>query len=134
MDDEEDERLAKTEAFSLLVDSNVKAGRLRIVCGVDERIGRLEHLVTYLSAHSDLQVVLLRVNRFLVNKDMTVLVPTLRGDTQGEPGHNRRTPTVRFTVASLVDSFRKARRVRRSASSWTWQGLSGPASSRAQVA
>jgi hypothetical protein len=83
----------------------MKDGRLRIVCGVDERIENLERLVRYLSAHSDLQVVLLQVNRFPVDDDMSVLVPTLHGDVEGGPGRATTSAPSRLTASSLIDSF-----------------------------
>lgn len=103
--DEEDERRAKTDALMARLASSMKDGRLRIVCGVDERIESLERLVRYLSAHSDLQVVLLQVNRFPVDDAMSVLVPTLHGDVESGPGRTAASPTVRMTGSSLLDSF-----------------------------
>ena len=105
LSDEEDERRAKTDALMAKLASSMKDGRLRVVCGVDEKIENLERLVRYLSAHSDLQVVLLQVNRFPVDGDMSVLVPTLHGDVEGSPGRSQVSPVVRFTVASLIESF-----------------------------
>ncbi len=105
LSDEDDVRRAKTEALMARLEASLKGGRLRIVCGVDERIGNLERLVTYLSAHSDLQVVLLQVNRFPVDHDTSVLVPTLHGDVEGRPGRTEGSPSVRFTVSSLIESF-----------------------------
>jgi hypothetical protein len=103
--DEEDERQAKTDALMAKLESSMKGGRLRIVCGVDERIENLERLVRYLSAHSDLQVVLLQVNRFPVDGDMSVLVPTLHGDVDGGPGRAQGSRNLKLTVASLIESF-----------------------------
>lgn len=93
------ELLAKTA-------EKLSRGHLRIVCGVDERIEGLERLVNYLSAHSDLQVVLLQVNRFRVSDELTVLVPSLHGDVDGL-GQSRGRPSTsnRLTLDEIVDSF-----------------------------
>lgn len=103
--DEEDVRTAKTDALLANLASSLKDGRLRIVCGVDEKIENLERLVLYLSAHSDLQVVLLQVNRFAVDQDTVVLVPTLHGDVEDRPGRASSSSGVKLTVAALIDSF-----------------------------
>lgn len=103
--DEVDERTAKIEALLAKLEASMKDGRLRIVCGVDERIENLERLVRYLSLHSDLQVVLLQVNQFPVNASFSVLVPTLHGDIDSSPGRATVTSTTRLTLNSLVESF-----------------------------
>lgn len=102
--DDEAELLAKADALMAKLDSALKDGRLRIVCGVDERIENLERLVRYLSAHSDLQVVLLQVNRFPVDGELSVLVPTLHGDIDGvSPRRGASAKTL--SVAEIVAAF-----------------------------
>lgn len=106
--DDEDELRAKTDGLMAKLASSMKDGRLRIVCGVDEKIETLERLVRYLSTHSDLQVVLLQVNRFPVDDDMSVLVPTLHGDLDDGPGRPSTAPPQRLTASSLIESFSDA--------------------------
>jgi len=104
LEDNEDERAAKYELILKQIESSLGEGKLRIVFGVDEQIESLDRLVRYLSKHSDLQIVLLQVNRFLVDADTQVLIPTLQGDLTKGPG---RVPsqTARLTLTEIIESF-----------------------------
>ncbi len=103
--DEEDERQAKMDGLLARMEASLQAGEMRIACGVDEHIQSLERIVAFLSAHSDLQVVLLQVNRFRVDPGITVLVPTLHGDTPQATTRRARAQTNRLTVEEIVESF-----------------------------
>lgn len=103
--DGEDERAAKLDAFNARMDTAIQRGTLRVVCGVDQHIERLERLVEYLSRHSDLQVVLLQVNQFPVDGDLRVAIPTLHGDIGGTPQRSATTPNHRLTLDGLLSSF-----------------------------
>lgn len=100
------EREAKLDALLERVSSSLAAADLRVVCGVDERIESLERIIRFLSAHSDLQIVLLQVNRFPVDDELVVLIPTLHGDTN-EP----KPLPVRRSVAWGLSTFIEALRV-----------------------
>lgn len=104
----EDEGPSRMDLFLAQIEANLEKGHLRIVCGVDDRIENLEQLVVYLSAHSDLQVVLLQVTRFPVETDSSVLIPTLHGDIKAAPGRrvtDSRVRTPSLTYGDLVDLF-----------------------------
>lgn len=105
LDDEEDERAAKLALLNSQMASALAEGKLRIVCGVDEKIDALDRLVRYFSAHSDLQVVLLQVNKFPVEAGFHVLIPTLQGDNARTPGRRAPGGHRRLTLDELIDAF-----------------------------
>lgn len=105
---DEDERTANLNSVLEATARKLAAGQLRIVCGVDEHIESLERLVAYLSSHSDLEVVLLQVNRFPVSDDLLVLIPTLHGDTGGSMSRSPRTSAKPLTLSEILDSFAEA--------------------------
>lgn len=104
LEDDEDERSAKYGLVLKQIESSLGEGKLRVVFGVDEQIDSLDRLVRYLSKHSDLQIVLLQVNRFLVDNETQVLIPTLQGDLTRGPG---RIPSQapRLTLTEIIESF-----------------------------
>lgn len=109
-EDDEDIRAAKLGELLAKTAQNLADGHLRVVCGVDERIESLERLVRYLSAHSDLQVVLLQVNRFSVADDLVVMIPSLHGDISSEPSRQTRGQAPRrLTVDEIIGSFTDAK-------------------------
>ncbi len=103
--DDEGERQAKVDGLLAKMDAALQNAELRVVCGVDEHITSLERIVAFLSTHSDLQVVLLQVNRFEIEAGVTVLIPTLHGDTAATVARRGSAASNRLSVQEIVQSF-----------------------------
>jgi hypothetical protein len=102
LEDAPEEGLPETILSKL--EASLLAGRLRVVCGVDETIESLERLVGYLSRNSQLDVILLQVNHFpLGDSKEAVLIPTLQGGKRDIV--RSAVATVRLTEATLLESF-----------------------------
>lgn len=103
---EEDPAEAQRKVDTVLskLDASLSAGRMRVICGVDESVETLDRIVAYLSAHSDLKVVLLQVNRFTIDEE-EVLVPTFIGAVDAGSPRREVPRTGRLTRDSLLGGF-----------------------------
>ena len=74
------------EEFRSSIAQNLKNGKMRLIIAVDELIEPLRATVTFLNRNSTFDILLLQVSSFEESETRKVLIPSLFGYAQKEPG------------------------------------------------
>jgi len=74
------------EDFRSNIERNLRNGKMRLIIAVDELIEPLRAMVTFLNSYSNFDILLLQVSSFEESETRKVLIPSLFGYAQKEPG------------------------------------------------